>query len=88
MDVRDSPPTVSTERVSSMTAHEADVWYKDLMEWIDRNHPHMLEREVTRQLVDKANYWRNAYWELMWHEHSSYKLLVDKYHQLLSKEKT
>ena len=82
-DVTNPARYVSTERVSSMTPHEADVWRKELMDWIDRNHPHMLERDVMRILVDQSNYWRQAYWELMWHEHSSYKLLVDKYQELL-----
>lgn len=83
--VNDLPIYVSAERVSATTTHEADVWRRDLMLWIDRNHPHMLERDVMRDLVNQSNYWRNAFWELMWHEHSSYKLLVDLYHKELSR---
>lgn len=74
---------IPTERISKMTPHEADCWRRELMLWIDNNHPHMLERDVMRILVDQSNYWRQAYWELMWHKHSSYKLLVDKYQKLL-----
>jgi len=83
----EGPFNTITERVSEMTPREADIWRRNLMKWIDKNHPHMGEREAFRDLVDQANYWRNAFWELMWHEHSSYKQLVDLYHATLARLK-
>lgn len=49
-----------------VTPEEANKWCTELHQWIDKNHPHMLERETMRKLVDQSNYWRKAFWDIIY----------------------
>lgn len=36
-------------RVQRMTDGEADAWYRDLMSWIRKNHPHLFEGKLDQK---------------------------------------